>query len=152
MKTIRTLLFLTAIMGCTFASFAGERGPMSTTAIGHISVTLISPAALTEVQNLQFNKINLRSEAGSTTNSETTMGSIKVIGNNATYSVTVSNQAIGFNQNGKNISIDDFSATTSVENSGTSNIYIGGMLKVSDQTVLSDNETTSPLAVTVNYN
>jgi len=150
MKTTRNLLLLATMMGYVLTSFAGERGPMSTTAIGHMSVTLLSPAALTDVQNLQFNDIDLHSAAG-TVIENTNMASIKVVGNKSTYAVTISNQAMGYRQNDTNLSVDCFTSVTTTENSGTSNIYIGATMKVNDESAINTDHASS-LDVTINYN
>jgi hypothetical protein len=152
MKTTRRLLVLAAMMGYALVSFAGGRAPMSTTAIGHMCVTLLTPAAITQGQDLQFKDINLQTANGATAECDMSMGTIKVVGNKATYAVTVSNSSMGFSQNGRNVSVDHFSAVTSVDMNGESNIQIGGLMKVSDPLVLSTADFASPLAVTVNYN
>lgn len=160
MKPTRKLLLLTALIGMTFQSFGqSSRGPVSTTAIGHMCVTLLSPAAVSNVQNLSFNNVSLRSATNtnqesasiSATNSNMQMGSIRVQGSKATFAVTVTDRAIGFNQLGRSISVDHFSATSNTDENGASTIYIGATMRVK-KAVVESNENASPLAVTVNYN
>jgi len=158
----RNLYTLALLIGITFQSFAQSgRGPMTTTAIGHMCVTLLSPAALTAGQDLSFNNVTMRSANGNTPSDESasvtvdnedmSMASLKVMGNKATYSVTVSNRSMGFNQNGNGISVGNFSARTDTDLSGASTIYIGATMSINKrQHVTSEN--TTPLAVTVNYN
>jgi hypothetical protein len=152
MKSTRRLLILAAMMGYALVSFAGGRGPLSTTVVGHIAVTLLSPAALTDAQNLQFNDIDLKSTAGMSAGYEMKMGSIKVVGNQSTYAVTVSGQAIGFSQNGTNLSVDNFSTTTNSDNIGNSSVNIGATINRNGSTATTYRNDASPLAVTINYN
>jgi len=161
MKPTRTLLILTALIGMTFQSFGqSSRGPVSTTAIGHMCVTLLSPAAVSTIQNLSFNNVSLRSSTShnnqesasvTATNSDMQMGSIRVQGSKATFAVTVTDRAIGFNQQGRSISVDHFSATSNMDDNGASTIYIGATMRVK-KAVVESNENASPLAVTINYN
>jgi uncharacterized membrane protein len=120
---------------------------MSTTVVGHMAVTLVSPAALTEAQSLRFENINLNNTESLGTECNMTMGSVKVKGNTSTYSVTVSGGAI----TGNGISVDQFTATSNTDASGASNILIGGTLSANQENLsaLAQNE---PLAVTVNFN
>lgn len=156
----RNLYILALLIGITFQTYAQSgRGPMSTTAIGHMCVTLLTPAALSTVQNLSFNNVSLRSasssDEGSVSLSEGNgamqMASLRVQGSKATYSVTVSNRSMGFNQNGRNISVENFSTTNNTDYNGTSTIYIGATMRVR-KAVVETNQEVTPLAVTINYN
>jgi len=157
----RNLYILAILIGLTFQLNAQGRGPMTTTAIGHMCVTLLSPAALSNGQALNFNNVSLRSSSSSNAsdnsasltavNGDMQMGSLKVQGIKATYSVTVSNRSMGFNQNGSSISIDNFSTTSNTDNNGASTIYIGATMNVK-KAVVSTKDNVSPLAVTINYN
>ncbi len=156
----RNLYILALLIGMTFQSFAQSgSGPMSTTAIGHMCVTLLSPAALSAMQDLSFNNVSLRSASGSdegsasltVENGAMQMAAIRVQGSNATYSVTVKNAAMGFNQNGRNISVDNFSTSFNTNDNGVSTIYIGASMRVK-KAVVDTNEKASPLAVMINYN
>jgi len=149
MKPTRNLFLLATLIGISFQSYAQSgRGPMSTTAIGHMAVTLLSPAAVSTIQDLSFSNVSLRS---SSTNGEMQMGTLRVQGNKATYDVTVSNRAIGFNQKGSTISIDHFSTYSDTDFNGASTINIGATMHVK-KAVPSTDEQVSPLAVTINYN
>lgn len=158
----RNLYILAILIGITFQSFAQSgRGPMTTTAIGHMCVTLLAPAAVSSVQDLSFSNVSLRSSSNANSSKETAsltvadekmqMASLKVQGNKATYSVTVTNRAMGLNQNGRNISVDNFSSTSYTDLNGASTIYVGATMHVK-KAVVDTNEDMSPLAVTVNYN
>jgi len=156
----RKLYLLALLIGITFQSFAQSgRGPMSTTAIGHMCVTLLTPAALSTIQDLSFNNVSLRSAAGSdegsasltVENGAMQMASLRVQGSKATYAVTVNNRTMGFNQNGRNISVENFSTTSNTDYNGASTIYIGATMHVK-KAVVDTNENVSPLAVTINYN
>jgi hypothetical protein len=156
MNTIRTLLFSTLWMGLTFSAFAqnGGRGPMSTTAVGHMAVTLLSPAALTSTRNLEFNDISLNSAEVSTAvaDNNISMASVRVSGTYATYSVTVSNKKLGFSQNGKALSVSNFSSVSTMEDAGISNIHIGATMRISTVETAQATEKSSPLAIIINYN
>jgi len=156
MRTTRTFLLLTLCMGFSLSVFAqtGGRGPMATSALGHMAVTLLSPAALTSAKNLEFKDIPLRSgEATSAAiESDMSMASIRVSGTVATYSVTVSNKNFGFSQNGKTISVRTVSSVSTTEDTGASNIYIGATMHISKRVAATTTETSNPLAVTINYN
>jgi hypothetical protein len=156
----RNLYILALLIGITFQSYAQSgRGPMSTTAIGHMCVTLLTPAALSTIQNLSFNNVSLRSassvDEGSVSLSEENgsmqMASLRVQGSKATYSVTVNSRSMGFNQNGRNISVENFSTTNNTDYNGASTIYIGATMRVRKAMVETNQEVT-PLAVTINYN
>lgn len=156
----RNLYILAILIGITFQLYAQpSRGPMSTTAIGHMCVTLLSPATLSTIQDLSFNNVSLRSAASSDEGSASLtvavgamqMASLRVQGSKATYSVTVNNRAVGFNQNGRNISVENFSTTSNTDYDGASTIYIGATMRVK-KAVVDTNENVSPLAVTINYN
>jgi len=162
MKSTRYLLLLAALIGITFQSYAQSgRGPMSTTAIGHMAVTLLSPAAVSTVQDLSFSNVSLRASSSSNasensaslmaSNGDMQMGSLKVQGNRATYSVTVTNCSMGFNQNGSSISIGNFSTTSNTDINGASTIYIGATMSIK-KAVVHTIESVSPVAVTINYN
>ncbi len=156
----RNLYILALLIGITFQGYAQSgRGPMSTTAIGHMCVTLLTPAALSTIQNLSFNNVSLRSASSSDEGSVSLteengvmqMASLRVQGSKATYSVTVNNRSMGFNQNGRNISVENFSTTNNTDNNGASTIYIGATMRVR-KAVVETNEEVTPLAVTINYN
>jgi len=156
----RNLYILAILIGITFQSYAQpSRGPMSTTAIGHMCVTLLSPAALSTIQDLSFTNVALRSAASSEEGSASLtvgngamqMASLHVQGSKATYSVTVTNRAMGFNQNGRSISVENFSTTSNTDYNGAGTIYIGATIRVK-KAVVDTNEKLSPLAVTINYN
>lgn len=157
MKSTRNLLLIAALIGISFQSHAQSgRGPMSTTAIGHMAVTLLSPAAVSTEQVLSFSNVSLRNASESSasltaTNSDARMGTLKVQGNRATYSVTITDRAIGFNQNGSRISIGQFSTYSNTDINGASTIYIGATMNVK-KAVVNTNEHVSPIAVTINYN
>jgi uncharacterized membrane protein len=156
LRTTRTFLFLTLCMGHSFTAFAqiGGRGPMATSALGHMAVTLLTPAALTSAKNLEFRDIPLRSgEATSAAiESDMSMASIRVSGTAATYSVTVSNKNFGFSQNGRTISVSTVSSVSTMEETGASSIYIGATMRISKRAAVTTTETSAPLAVTINYN
>jgi hypothetical protein len=122
-------------------------------------VTLLSPAALSSMQDLSFNNVSLRSASSSdegsasltVENGAMQMASLRVQGSKATYSVTVNNRAMGFNQNGRNISVENFSTTSDTDHNGASTIYVGATMHVK-KAVVDTKEKASPLAVTINYN
>jgi len=156
----RHLYILVLLIGISFQLFAQSgRGPMSTTAIGHMCVTLLSPAAITSVQDLSFNNVSLRSSSASaqgsasltSVDSNMQMAAVRVQGNKATYSVTVNNGSIDFNQNGRSISVDNFSATSNTDINGNNTIRIGATMQVNN-TAGDTHESADLLAVTVNYN
>lgn len=155
MRLKPALLLILLWTSATLSTFAqsGGRSPISISAIGHMSVTLLSPAALTASQNLEFNDIQLRSASTSAAiDCDMTMASVHVSGTPATYAVTVSNNNLGFNQNGKALSIGQFSARTSLEDSGSSSIYIGATMSIVKRNALAVAENNGPLAITINYN
>ncbi len=119
-----------------------------------MTVTLLSPAALTAPQNLEFNDIKLRSSKGTSASVDCDMslGSVRVSGTLATYAVTVSNSNFGFNQNGNALSVSNFSAVSSTEDSGSGNIYIGATMSIVKREALAVVENRDPLAITINYN
>lgn len=156
MKTKSALLLsllLTGISLSTFAQTSG-RSPISITAIGHMAVTLLSPAALSATQNLEFNDIPLRSSEATSgaVDCDMKQATVRVSGTRATYAVTVSNGNMGINQNGKRLSVGNFSATTSMEDSGSSSIYIGATMSIMKRDVAALANNDSPLAITINYN
>jgi hypothetical protein len=140
----------------TFSAFAqGEiRGPMATSAIGHMAVTLLSPATLTSAQNIEFNDISLRSVNATSAVADYDMSrtSIRVSGTHATYTVTVNNKKLGFSQNGKTLSVSNFSSVSTMDETGVSNIYFGATIRISKKEAAAVAETSSPLAVIINYN
>lgn len=156
MRTTRYLFIVTLCMGLSISAFAqtAGRGPMATSALGHMAVTLLTPATLTSAKNLEFRDIPLRSgEANSAAiESDMSMASIRVSGTAATYSVTVSNKNFGFSQNGRTISVSTVSSVSTREDTGASNIYIGATMRISKRAAVTTNETSAPLAVTINYN
>lgn len=155
-RTIRYFFIVTLCIGLSISTFAqtAGRGPMATSALGHMAVTLLTPAKLTSAKNLEFKDIPLRSgEATSAAiESDRSMASIRVSGTAATYSVTVSNKNFGFSQNGRTISISTVSSVSTNEDTGASNIYIGATMSISKRAAVTTTETKAPLAVTINYN
>lgn len=146
------ILFWTSATLSMFAQSSG-RSPISVSAIGHMSVTLLSPAALTSSQNLEFNDIQLRSASTSAAiDCDMTMASVHVSGTQATYAVTVSNHNLGINQNGNAFSVGQFSTRTSMEESGSSSIYIGATMSIVKRNAVAMVEYNGPLAITINYN
>jgi hypothetical protein len=149
MKTIFRNLALTAIIGISPMAFAGNGSPLSTTVVGHMCVTLLSPVAVSQNKALQFTSTTSNASVSSTF--DATKGTIKIAGNTSAYSITVSNKSTNFSQNGKNIAIEDFSATSNTNENGSSSILLDGNIKVSE-TVAMSSIPTSPLSVTINYN
>ncbi len=143
--TVRNLV-LTALIGISPMALAGNGTRFSTTVVGHMSVTLLTPAAVTQNQAMQFT-----SKSGASSSFDATKGSIQIHGNSSTYAVTVENASTNFSQNGKSISIEDFSATTKLSDNGTNNIFLDGNIKVVDNIAM-NNTQASPLSVTINYN
>lgn len=159
MKTKSALLLMTLLASMSLSAFAQSSGrsPISVTAIGHMAVTLLSPAALSVPQNLEFNNIQLRSSevASGAVDCDMKMATVRVSGTRATYSVTVSNDQMGFNQNGNRLSVGNFSTSTSMEDSGSSSIYIGATMSIAKRGVVAianNNGSNNPLAITINYN
>lgn len=150
------MTLLTSMSLSAFAQSSG-RSPISVTAIGHMAVTLLSPAALSAPQNLEFNDIQLRSSevASGAVNYDMKMATVRVSGNKATYAVTVSNGNLGINQNGNRLSVGNFSTSTSMEESGSTSIYIGATMSIMKRGVVAkteNNDSSNPLAITINYN
>lgn len=148
------LILLWASAIASVFSQTGGRSPISISAIGHMSVTLLSPAAITASQNLEFNDIQLRS-AESTSGAvdcDMSMASVHVSGTQAMYAVTVSNSQMGVNQNGNTLSISNFSAIASEEPSGSSSIYIGATMSILKRKAVAQTVSNTPLTVTINYN
>lgn len=156
MKAIRHLLLITLWTGISLTTLAqtGGRGSIATTAIGHMAVTLLSPAALTASQNLEFNDIKLRSgqATSAAVDYDLSMASVRVSGSNATYAVTVSNSNFGFSQNGRTLSVGNFSTVSSKELSGSNEIYIGATMSICKREALTLAANDTPLAITINYN
>lgn len=156
MRSFRHLLLIALWTGVTLSSLAqtGGRGPISTTAIGHMAVTLLSPAALTASQNLEFNDINLRSSQATSgaVDYDLSLASVRVSGSKATFAVTVSNSSFGFSQNGRTLSVGNFSTVSSNDLSESNEIYIGGTMSICKRETLALVENNTPLAITINYN
>ena len=156
MRTIRALLLITLWTGLTLSSSAQSsgRGPIATTVTGHMAVTLLSPAALSATQNLEFNDIKLRSSQAPTVavDYDMSLASVHVSGSKSMYSVTVSNSSYGFSQNGRALSVSNFSTVSSNEDSGSNEIYIGATMSIRKREALAVVENNTPLAITVNYN
>jgi hypothetical protein len=133
---------------------SAARNSISISAIGHMAVTLLSPAALTSQQNLAFNDIQLRSgqSTSASVDCDVTKASIRVSGNAATYSVTVSNGNMGVNQKGNNLNIGNFSAVCESEPSGSSSIYIGATMSIAKSQTLAASANHDPLTIIINYN
>jgi hypothetical protein len=146
MKATLRNMVLTALIGISPMVLAGNGTRYSTTVVGHMSVTLLTPAAITQNQAMQFT-----SKASASGSFDATKGKIQIHGNNSTYAVTVENASTSFSQNGKNISIEDFSATTNLSDNGTNNILLDGNIRVVDNIAM-NNTQASPLSVTINYN
>lgn len=144
---MRNTLLLMTLLGYSTFALAGGRTPLSTTAVGHMCVTLLTPAALTQSQTLEFKNISSSKESTAFTTQE---GVIKVGGNNSAYSVTVSANSLGINNNGKSIEVEAISAIQQTDIYGSSSIILGGNVKVSEG--LAYNAESAALAVTVNYN
>lgn len=140
-------MLLFALLGYSTLAWAAGRSPMSTTAVGHMCVTLLTPAALTQSQSLEFKSVNASKESTAFT---TQQGVIKVGGNNSAYSVTLSANTLGINNNGKSIEVESISATPQTDNYGSSSILLGGSVKVSEG--LAYQTESAALSITVNYN
>ena len=149
------MILLTGMSLSAIAQSSG-RSPISVTAIGHMAVTLLSPAALSAPQNLEFNDIQLRSSEATSgaVECDMKMATVRVSGNRATYAVTVSNGNLGINQNGNRLSVGNFSTST-MEESGSTSIYIGATMSIVKRGVVAIAEakdSNNPLAITINYN
>lgn len=133
MITTRILLILALLTGFTCSSFAqaGGRGPMATSALGHMAVTLLSPAAI---------------------KSDLSMATIRVSGNHATYAITVSKKSYEFSKNGNTISVRNFSSIAKPDKTGSNTIYIGATMNISQKDAASYVDRNEELAVTINYN
>jgi hypothetical protein len=118
-----------------------------------MAVTLLSPAALTSQQNLEFNDIQLRSSQSTSASidCDVTKASVRVSGNTATYAVTVSNGNLGVNQKGNNLNIGNFSAVCESDPSGSSSIYIGATMSIAKRQTQATTKQ-DPLTIIINYN
>lgn len=152
-NAILSLLLWASVIASAYSQTGGS-GLISISALGHMSVTLLNPAAITASQNLEFNDIQLRSaqSASGSVDCNMSMGSVRISGTQATYAVTVSNNQMGFNQNGNVLSIGNFSAYSSEEPCGSSSVYIGATMSILKRKAAVITENCTPLILTINYN
>lgn len=128
-------------------AFAVGSGIRTTTVVGHMCVTLVTPAAVSQSQALEINNIDLNN-ASAKYNGQ---GKIGIAGNRSTYALTVSGNNANLNQIGKSIAIDNFSASNNLNDDGTESIEFGGSVRI-DNNQTSNNKEYELLAITVNYN
>lgn len=138
---------LTAALALTAMGFAAGSGIRSTTAISHMCVTLVTPAAISQSQTLEINNIDLNNASAKYNG----YGKIEIAGNHSTYALTVSGNNANLNNQGKSIAIDNFSAVNNMNADGTEIVEFGGSVKINDNFATTNNEK-ELLAVTVNYN
>jgi hypothetical protein len=144
MKTKRYILVLTAMMAVAFHSFSqtGSRNPMSTRAIGHMCVEIVSTAAVTNVQASAISAESMNQDGS------VSVASVTLAGSAATYSITVPEGSFQFNSNNKSLSISDFTATSRLNNS----LDIAATLRVNGASDDLTTSTSSPLVIAINYN
>lgn len=158
MKTKRYILLLSALLGMALhlSSQTDERSSIGNRAIGHMAVTIVSTAAVSSMQNMEFNDIAVASTASSinsgnkvlTRSSASNMAAFKVVNTNATYSVTISSKSVQINRNNTKMTVSDF--TTSI--SDNENVYIGGSLHIGGKIAPTAITSHSNLEVAINYN
>lgn len=139
MKAIVKILFAALTLVSTTVLQAGNANSYSTTAVGHMAVTLLAPAALINQSSIQFENVGTES----TSIQQTGYGNVKIAGNRATYSVTISNQST---------ILENLTALSNTDFDGATSINIGASLHLSDNNDLASIHEESPVIVTVNYN
>lgn len=142
-------ILLTAVCICaSIASNAGNIAGRSTSVLGHMSVTLLTPAALINSKEIKFSNVSLNES----TNQQTETGLIKVVGNLSEFSVTVANKDMGIRYGDTRIHLDDISANSTSNSDGSRNINMGATISKASDGDLAMLENESPLSVTINYN
>jgi hypothetical protein len=171
MKTARYIAILmawTAMMGMASRAYS------QATATGHIGVTIVSPIAITKVQDMHFGEVSVESGAGSITLSPETgsrnasgevvlmeggqvsLAVFKVRGQvGSSFSITLPSSPIYLSNGSKQLEVTQFTSTPNQFgnlNEGTKEILIGATLQMTGDQVLGSYATTTPFSVTVNYN
>ena len=167
MKSNKYILALIAMVMCVFVAFSQTR------AIGHMSVTIVSPVYMTSIQDASLGSVsfasaksknslsassrNLSNAAGIEILNEgnVSLASFKVSANGAAYSITLPEEPVLTSKNSKNMKVSGFntiksSSTSNYDN--TENIVIGAKVEVNNEEAYGLYTSATPLRVTVNYN
>jgi hypothetical protein len=146
MKTKRYILVLTALMTVAFYSYSqsGSRSLMSTRAIGHMCVEIVSTAAVTHIEATAISAESMNQDGS------ISVASVTLAGNTVTYAVTVPEGTVQFHSNNKNLIASNFIATTNLNNN---DLNIAATLRVNDTNKeLIAVIPSSPLVIAINYN
>lgn len=155
MRARRIILTSIALAILTHAAIAQKAsGFNSATAIGHMAVTLLTPAALSNTRSLSFSNIGLPAYSSENREhrieTEMQTASVKVFGNNTTYNVSVPDALVFNGINGKGITLDEIFVRSESGFNGSGTIYIGAKMRIHNSKP--NNESNRPMAVTINYN
>lgn len=167
MKTSKYILLMTAMIMLPICSFSQSR------AIGHMSVTIVSPAALSSVQDINLGNVSFSSNntisniSASTKNFKNTDGiekvnegnvslaSFKVSGQDATYSITLPDEPVMTTSNGNDMKVSGFRTiknSSAMQTGNSENIVVGATVQVKGDNAYGLYASATPMRVTVNYN
>jgi hypothetical protein len=148
MKRTPKILLTVICISASIASNAGNIAGRSTSVLGHMTVTLLTPAALIQSKEIKFSNISLTDSI----NQQTETGLIKVVGNIADFNVTVANRDMDINYGDTRIHLGDISTNSSSNSDGSNSINMGASISKASDGDLAMLQDESPLSVTINYN
>jgi hypothetical protein len=168
MKTKLYILLLTTMVGFSIHLFS------QVTAVGHISVTIVSPISITKVQDMDFGNVSVESGAGAVTLSTTSksrkasgkavlmdrgkvsLAAFHVKGNSgSSFSITLPNTAVTVSNGTRSMIVTNFTSTPSTSTTlteSTKEILVGATLQLTGDQSLGLYTSASDFPVTVNYN
>lgn len=167
MKTNKYILVLTAMVMCSFVAFS------QTSAIGHMSVTIVSPAYMTSIQDASLGNVSFASAKSKNSLSTSSrdlsnaagiefinegnvsLASFKVSANGAAYSITLPEEPVLTSKKNNSMKVSGFKTIKSTSTSNydnTENIVIGAKVEVNNEEAYGLYTSATPIRVTVNYN
>jgi hypothetical protein len=161
MKTSIKIVFLAVMVLLPAALFS------QTKAIGHMCVTIVSPASISSINDMSLGNVSLSSNADLKKASErnaakiemvdegnVSLASFKVSGTGATFNISLPEEPVITNNDNNDMKVSGFRAIRNAElrNSNTENITVGATVQLNKNVAHGLYTSATPMRVTVNYN
>lgn len=158
MKTSKNIMATIAMLMISFITFS------QTTAVGHMTVTIVSPAYMASINDENLGNVSLSKASKMQANAagiemvkegNVSLAAFKIASNGAAYSVTLPEEPVLTSKNNDRMKISSFKTLNnkaSEISSNTDNITIGATVQVNESDAFGTYRAETPMRITVNYN